>query len=63
MPTSEMEAKDRAAALERVLARLESRIAELSASARKEKQISRQVNINLELKCLRTNRDAAQIRL
>ena len=62
MPTSEMEAKDRAAALEEY-ARLESRIAELSASARKEKQISRQVDINLELKRLRTNRDAARARL
>ena len=62
MPTSEMEAKDRAAALEEY-ARLESRIAELSASVRKEKQISRQVDINLELKRLRTNRDAARARL
>ena len=62
MPTSEMEAKDRAAALEEY-ARLESRIAELGASARKVKQISRQVDINLELKRLRTNHDAARVRL
>ena len=62
MPTSEMEAKDRAAALEEY-ARLKSRIAELGASARKVKQISRQVDINLELKRLRTNRDAARDRL
>ena len=62
IPTSEMEARDRAAALEEY-ARLGSRIAELSASARKEKQIARQVDINLELKRLRTNRDAARARL
>ena len=62
MPTSDLEAKDRAAALEEYW-RLESRIAELSAFARKEKQISRQVDINLEFKRLRTNRDAARDRL
>ena len=62
MPTSEMEAKDRAAAL-KDYAHLESRIAELSASARKEKQIAHQVAINLELKRLRTHRDAARARL
>ena len=62
MPTSELEAKDRAAALEEY-ARLESRISELRASAREEKQIPRQVDINLELKRLRTNRDAARSRL
>lgn len=44
-------------------ARLESRITELSASARTEKQISRQVDINLELKRLRTNRDALRTSL
>ena len=44
-------------------ARLESRISELSASARTEQQISRQVDINLELKRLRTNRDVARARL
>ena len=62
MPTSRMEAKDRAAALEECL-HLESRIAELRASARKEKQIARQVDINLELDRLRTSRDAARARL
>ena len=62
MPTSEMEAKQRAADLEEY-ARLESRIAELRASARKEKQIARQVDINLELQRLRNNRDAALARL
>ena len=62
MPTSQMKAKDRAATLEEY-ARLESKIAELSASAHKEKQIARQVDVNLELKRLRTNRDAARSRL
>ena len=62
MPTSDLEAKDRAAALGEY-ARLESRIAKLSALARTEKQISRQVDINLELKRLRTNRDVARARL
>ena len=62
MTTSEMEAKDRAAALEEYV-RLESRISELSASARKEKQIARQVDINLELRRLRTNRDTVRARL
>ena len=62
MPTSELAAQTRAAVLEEYW-RLESRIAELSASARAEKQISRQVDINLELKRLRTNRDAARARL
>ena len=62
MPASGMVAKDRAAALAEYM-RLESRISELSASARKEKQISRQVDINLELKRMRTNRDAARAKL
>ena len=62
IPTSAMEATDRAAALEEY-ARLESRIAELGAEARKEKQITRQADMNLELKRLRTNRDAAHARL
>ena len=56
------EAKDRAAALEEYV-HLESRIAELSATARKEKQIARQVDINLELNRLRSNRDKARARL
>ena len=62
MPTSEMEAKDRTAALEEYM-HLESRIAELSATARKEKQIARQVDMNLELKRLRSKRDGARARL
>ncbi len=62
LPTSVMESKERTAALEEYW-RLESRISELSASARKENQISRQVDINLELKRLRNNRDAVRTRL
>ena len=62
LPKSQLEAKSRAVALEEHK-RLESRIAELSASARKEKQISRQVDINLEIKRLRTNCDAVLARL
>ena len=62
LPASAMEAKDRAEALEEYL-RLESRIDELSASARKEPQIAHQVDINLELQRLRTHRDAARARL
>ena len=62
IPTSAMEATDRAAASEEY-ARLESRIAELSAAARKEKQIARQADMNLELKRLRTDRDAARASL
>ena len=62
MPTSELEAKDRAAGLEEY-ARPESRITELSASVRTEKQVSRQVGINLELMRLQTNRDALRTSL
>ena len=57
-----MEAKERVAALEDYL-QLESRIAVLRASARKETQIARQVDINLELRRLRANRDAVRTRL
>ena len=59
---SAMEAKERVAALEDYL-QLESRIAVLRASARKETQIARQVDINLELRRLRANRDAVRTRL
>ena len=62
IPTSAMEATDRATALDEY-ARLESRISELTAAARKEKQIARQADMNLELRRLRTNRDAARARL
>ena len=43
--------------------RLVSRIAELRSAARKEKRIARQADMNLELKRLRTDRDAARARL
>ena len=62
IPTSAIEAADRALALEEY-GRLESRIAELSTAASKETQIARQADMNLELKRLRTNRDAARARL
>ena len=62
IPTSAIEAADRASALEEY-GRLESRIAELSTAASKETQIARQADMNLELKRLRTYRDAARTRL
>ena len=62
IPTSTMQGEVRAAALQEYK-RLESRIAELSAAARKETQIARQADINLELKRLRTDRDTARTRL
>ena len=62
IPASAMEAADRAAALQEYR-RLETRIADLCAAAGKEKQIARQVEMNLELKRLRTDRDAARARL
>ncbi len=62
IPTSTVEAADRAAALQEYR-RLESRIAELSAAAGKEKQIARQVDMNLTLKRLRTDRNVVRARL
>ena len=62
IPTSVVEAADRAAALQEYR-NLDIRIADLRAAAGKEKQIARQVEINLELKRLRTNRDSARARL
>ena len=62
IPASAMEAANRAAALQEYR-RLETRIADLCAAAGKEKQIARQVEMNLELKRLRTDRDAARARL
>lgn len=62
MPGSPMEAKDRAAAYQDY-GRLESRILQLSTAARKEKQIARLADMNLKLKCLRADRDAARARL
>ena len=62
LPTSQSEAEERAAALHE-FARLESRIAELNADASKEKQIARLVDLNLELKSLRTEREVIRARL
>ena len=62
LPTSQFEAKERAAALHE-FARLESRIAELNAAASKEKQIARRVDLNLELKRLRTKREVVRVKL
>ncbi len=61
-PTSTMQGEIRAAALQEHK-RLESRLAELSAAARKETQIARQADINLELKRRRTDRDVARTNL
>ena len=62
IPQSAKEATDRAEALQKYR-HLIKRIADLKAAASKEKQISRQVDINLELKVLRTDRDAARAKL
>ena len=62
IPTAAKEATDRAAALQKY-GRLKKRIADLSAAASKEKQIARQVDMNLELKRLRNDRDAIRVKL
>ena len=62
IPTSAIEAADRTLALEEY-GGLVSRIGELSTAASKETQIARQADINLEIKRLRTYRDAARTRL
>ena len=62
LPASQFEAEERAAALHE-FARLESRITELTAAASKEKQIARRVDLNLELKRLRSDRDVIGARL
>ncbi len=62
LPTSQIESEERAAALQE-FARLESRIAELTAAASKEKQIARLVDLNLELKRLRTEREVIRARV
>ncbi|MCY3992499.1 MAG: DUF4391 domain-containing protein [Caldilineaceae bacterium] len=62
LPASQFEAEERAAALGEFY-RLESRIAELNAAASKEKQIARRVDLNLELKRLRSDRDVIRARL
>ena len=60
--TSPLELKERVATLQEY-SRLKSRIAELSAATGKEKQIARRVDMNLELKRLRTDRDVIRARL
>ena len=62
LPASATAAADRAAALQ-AYGRLESRICELSAAGAKEKQMTRLAEINLKLKRLRADRDAARTRL
>ena len=62
IPTSTMEAAERAAGLQEYR-NLDTRIADLRTAADKEKQIARQVEMNLELRRLRTNLDSARARL
>ena len=62
IPVSTTEAADRASALLEY-GRLESRISELSDAGVKEKQMTRLVEINLELKRLRADRDSVRARL
>ena len=62
IPASQLEAEERAAALHE-FSRLESRIIKLNAAASKEKQIARRVDLNLELKRLRADRDKIRARL
>ena len=62
IPESSAEASDRASALQEY-GRLESKISELSAAGGGERQIPRLAEINLELKRLRTNRDAVRAKL
>lgn len=62
LPASATKAADRTAAL-REYRRLDRRIAKLCATADKEKQISRRVEMNVEIARLRTDRDAAWAKL
>ena len=62
IPDTNAEVVDRASALQEY-GRLESKISELSAAGAREKQIPRLAEINLELKRLRADRDAARARL
>ena len=62
IPPSIEKATQRASALQDYR-HLKKRITDLKATARKEKQISRQVDINLELKRLRAERNASLARL
>ena len=62
LPMSATGAATRAAAL-RDYRRLEDRIADLHGAARKQTQVARHVELNLELRRLRTDRAAARARL
>lgn len=62
LPSSKPAAADRAAALQECRL-LDDRIAEICAAADKERQVSRRVEMNLELARLRTNREAARAKL
>ena len=60
--SSKSAAADRAAALQECRL-LDDRIAEICATADRERQVSRRVEMNLELARLRTNREAARAKL
>ena len=62
VPTSPVVAADRSMALQEYL-RLDAQIKDLRAAAGKEKQLPRQVDLNLKLKRLRADRDAARVKL
>ena len=62
LPSSKLAAADRAAALQKCR-QLDDRIAEICAAADKERQVSRRVEMNLELARLRTDREAARAKL
>lgn len=62
LPVSAMGAATRAAALQDYR-RLDDRVTELRGAASRQTQIARHVELNLELRRLRTDRDAARARL
>ena len=62
LPDSAAQSADRAAALQ-AYGRLEVKISKLSAAGAKEKQMTRLAEINLELRRLRADRDAARAKL
>ena len=62
VPTSPVVAADRSVALQEYL-RLDAQINDLRAAAGKEKQLARQVDLNLKLKRLRADRETARIKL
>ena len=62
LPSSKPAAADRAAALQECRL-LDERIAEICAAADRERQVSRRVEMNLDLARLRTDREAARAKL